>query len=406
MPVGGRIKRGENVTGRSLLLPGVNSMEVSLYPAFWTRDPAWVAEGGLVPADDVWGWITLLSETMHGAKQWHLASGGVVLPYSLPDHVNLDGQPVYYPGTYASDATQGGGKWGKYPPHDDQYWLTFSAFAHVQLTGDPNSFQRTVKTRVGEMPLSAACELTHGAFPVDPETQLCVASGDLAEHIVDWGYNDSISKTGKLLFPSLLRFASATQLADLFARIGQAETAAHYAAQVATLRASITKTFLVDAAAGGQWLLSATGIGRKPDVWGSAYAVYLGAVDDAVAREISRALRDAYVQRTAVLDGQVRHVLLTDGGWDVALCAEGTYQNGAYWGYPIGWYVYSLSLVDPDAARRLYAEYMVAMTRDWEKGLGSFAWEWINPALGHFQSPGYLTTVALPYVTLKAKWML
>ena len=162
----------------------------------------------------------------------------------------------------------------------------------------------------------------------------------------------------------------------------------------------------MDAAAGGQWLLSATGIGRKPDVWGSAYAVYLGAVDDAVAREISRALRDAYVQSTAVLDGQVRHVLLTDGGWDVALCAEGTYQNGAYWGYPIGWYVYSLSLVDPDAARRLYAEYMVAMTRDWEKGLGSFAWEWINPALGHFQSPGYLTTVALPYVTLKAKWML
>ncbi len=99
---GQRIQRGINTTGRSLLTPGYNDAQRATYPAFWVRDPAWVAESNLIPAEEVWGWITLLTETMRGPEPWHLASGGVVLPYSLPDHINIDGSPVYYPGTYAA----------------------------------------------------------------------------------------------------------------------------------------------------------------------------------------------------------------------------------------------------------------------------------------------------------------
>jgi len=401
---GQRIQRGENTTGRALLAPGQNSLDRAVYPAYWVRDPAWVAESGFIPAEEVWGWITLMSETLRGPEPWHLASGGIVMPYSLADHINIDGSPVYYPGTYASDETQGP-PWGKYPPHDDQYWLTFAAHAYAQMTGDWRSFGRPVPTPLGSTPLWRACELTHNAFPVDSVTQLCVASDDLNDHIVDWGYNDTITKTGKLLFPSLLRLESALKLADLFERIGETQKAAEYRQQGATIRAAIVPTFLEDNGNEG-WLMSATGLGHKPDVWGTALAVYRGFVDDDIAEALGRSLLRGYQERTTVLRGQVRHIPTTAGFWERAQCREGTYQNGGYWGYPTGWYVYALSLVNEQAASEVLTEFLDDLRSTWSDDLSACAWECINPALSHYQNPGYLTTVALPYVALKRKGLL
>jgi len=402
---GQRIQRGENTTGRSLLAPGQNSLERAVYPAYWVRDPAWVAESGFIPAEEVWGWITLMSETMRGPEPWNLASGGVVLPYSLADHINIDGKPVYYPGTYASDETQGP-PWGKYPPHDDQYWLTFTAYTYARMTDDWRSFERPVPTPMGSIPLWQACELAHNAFPIDPATQLCLASDDLNEHIVDWGYNDSITKTGKLLFPSVLRLESALKLAELFEGTGRAQKAAHYRQQGATIRKAITTTFYADSRNGEGWLMSATGLGHKPDVWCTALAVYRGFVDDQMARALARSLLRGYRERTAVLRGQVRHIPTTSGYWEKAQSQQGTYQNGAYWGYPTGWYVYALSLVDKRAASEMFTEYLDDLRATWRDDLSACAWECINPALSHYQNPGYLTTVALPYVGLKGKGLL
>jgi len=402
---GQRIQRGENITGRALLAPGQNSLERAVYPAYWVRDPAWVAESGFIPAEEVWGWITLMSETMRGPKPWHLASGGGVLPYSLADHINIDGKPVYYPGTYASDETQGP-PWGKYPPHDDQYWLTFAAYIYARMANDWHSFERPVPTPMGSIPLWQACELTHNAFPIDQATQLCIASDDPGEHIVDWGYNDSITKTGKLLFPSLLRLESALKLAELFERAGRAQKAAQYHRQGATIRKAIATTFYADSGNGEGWLMSATGLGRKPDVWGTALAVHRGFVDDQMARALARSLLRGYRERTTVLRGRVRHIPTTSGFWEKAQSQQGTYQNGAYWGYPTGWYVYALSLVEERAASEMFAEYLDDLRSTWRDDLISCAWECINPALSHYQNPGYLTTVALPYVALKGKGLL
>jgi hypothetical protein len=402
---GQTIKHGTNTTGRSLLTPGINTAKVATYPAYWVRDPAWVAEAGLASAEDVWGWITLMAETMQGHEPRHLASGGVLLPYSIADHINIDGQPVYYPGTMASDETQGP-PFGKYPPHDDQYWMTFSASVYSKLTGDPNSFRKRVQTPIGELPLWQVCELTHNAFPVDVNSQLCVASDNLDEYIIDWGYNDTVTKTGKLLFPSLLRLESALRLAHLFEGIGEMAEAAAYHQQAQRIRRSVLETLYVEDERHEGWLMSATGIGHKPDVWGSAYAVYRGWLPEELAQAIAKSLLRGYRERTTVLDGQVRHLPTTAGAWEICKAKPGTYQNGAYWSYAAGWYISALAVIDESAAAELFAEYLNNLRASWSDSLRDCAWECANPALNHYQNPGYLTSAALPYAVLLGKGML
>jgi hypothetical protein len=408
------ISRGPNKTGRNLLTPGCNTNEVSTYPAYWVRDPAWIAEAfgattGLITAQDVWGWLTLMTETMQGHELRHLASGGVILPYSIADHINMDGSSVFYPGTYASDDTQGP-PYGKYPPHDDQYWVTFSASVYTRLSGDRRAILREVPTPMGLLPLWQVCELTHNTFPVEVKSQLCIAASgpgdEVNEHIVDWGYNDTIIKTGKLLFPSLLRLESALRLSHLFEQAGMSDEAETYRQQTALLRRSILETFYQEDERHEGWLMSATGIGRRPDVWGSAYAVYLGIVPDDLAAAIGKSLLRGYRERTTVLYGQVRHIPTTAGHWEVAQCKPGTYQNGSYWGYPAGWYIYALTLADESAAAELFSEYLGYLRETWDDRLHTCAWECINPELNHYQNPGYLTTVALPYAALKNRGLI
>jgi len=397
---GQQIQTGKNITGRSLLTPGYNT-----YPAFWTRDPAWIAESGFISVEEIWGWITLMAETIQGCEPKNLASGGVILPYSLADHINMDGKPVYYPGTYASDETQGP-PWGKYPPHDDQYCLTFSAYVYARLTNDWQSFSRDVQTPKGNLPLWQVCELTHNAFPVDLQTELCIADEDINEHIVDWGYNDTVTKTGKLLFPSLSRLESALKMEELFRKSGNTEKAKKYQEQSSKIRKSIVKTFYKEYRQGEGWLMSSTGLGYKPDVWGSAFAVYCGFVDNPIKKALSHSLLRGFREKTTVLEGQVRHIPTSDGFWEKSMAAEGTYQNGAYWGYPSGWYIYALTLVDESAAKQMFLDFIHYMRSSWNKDFKSCIWECINPEIGHYKGPGYMTTVALPYTTLKKKKLL
>jgi hypothetical protein len=399
------ISAGPNRTGRHLLLPGHNTGDIAVYPSFWTRDPAWFADAGLVPIGDAWGWITLMTETMRGPEPWHLASGGVVPPWTVADHINLDGRPVYYPGTYACDETQGP-PWGKFPPHDSAYWLALTARAYARRTEDWASFMRPVPAPGGERPLSELCELAYRSASVDASTCLCIADSNPARHTVDWGYTDSVTKTGALLVPSLLRLSAARSLAELFRRNGRQRRAERYHTQAERIEHAVTEVFYEPRSASSACLLSATGIGRKPDVWGSALAVYLDALQPPRARAISRWLLHEYRARTIVRQGQLRHIPTTSGSWELAQCEPGTYQNGAFWGYPVGWCVYALTLESETAAADLFGEYVGWLRETWTDDLRACAWECTNPELNHYQNPGYLATVALPYAALKARGLL
>jgi hypothetical protein len=388
------------------LLPGVNTPETSLYPGFWTRDPAWLAEAGLVPADSVWGWIELLCATMNGEQSRRMKTGAWVPPFAVPDHIELDGRPIFYPGCETKpDDEQGGPEIGLVTEHDNQYWLTFTASAYARLSGRVDIGGQQMRTRAGLLPLWLVCDLAHHALQVDGESGCCFIREDRRQS--DWGYAESVVKTGLVLFPTLLRIESCRKLAVLLDACGQEGRASAFRAQEARLRQSIVQHFLFKSK-DETWLLSATGEGRVPDIWASAFAVHRGFLPGYIADDVATTLANGIRSGTTIMVGQVLHVPMNYGGcWPRAMFFRpGYYQNGAAWAYPVGWYVSAVARVDPDAARALFSSYMSAMTRNWnDNGVGC-AYECVNPALGHFQNQGYLTSVAMPYAALREAGLL
>ena len=368
-----------NSTPYDVHVPGGNMG----YPAFWVRDAVMMLGADLIPAAEVEGWIRLMASTLR-EQDWQVRPGVVVPAYAVPDHINFDGRPVFYPGTYETSEKQGGKPFGKYPPLDDHFYFITAVYEHWKLTRDLTLF----RSRVGTL-----CEKAYAVAPQDAASGL-VSSGDVeTENAKDWGFCDAEFKSGKLLFPSVLKFLAARQLGELFDAAGDPTKARRYRDDAARLQRHIGRTFL-DA---DGWLRSATGVGNQPDVWGSAFAVWAGAVDGATARRVSQSLVRAYRNRTAVREGCVRHILTTDktnqGAWQMSLVAPGTYQNGGYWGTPCGWYIAAMHQADPQAARDMARDYLHFLRT-------SEAWEWFNPDTGKRNNPLYVATVALPYVSL------
>ncbi|MFG0251366.1 MAG: hypothetical protein ACF8NJ_00670, partial [Phycisphaerales bacterium JB038] len=128
---------------------------------------------------------------------------------------------------------------------------------------------------------------------------------------------------------------------------------------------------------------------REHDLWGSAFAVYLGVATEKQSQRIARYFQTHYDE--IVQHGQIRHL---PGGvyWEEG-CARDTYQNGAYWATPTGWFVYTLNLVDPALADKTVID-MVAHFR--KHG----ACEWI---IGDERRlPDYLASACLPLSGIQA----
>jgi ADP-ribose pyrophosphatase YjhB (NUDIX family) len=144
-------------------------------------------------------------------------------------------------------------------------------------------------------------------------------------------------------------------------------------------------------------------------VWGSAFAVYSGGVDE-TANQISHALVRAYREKTAVRSGCVRHLLSNDAqnrnGWQKTISALGEYQNGGFWGTPVGWYLVAMRQSDEGAAAAMAHDYIEFLRKNRRPDGVSQAWEWFNPDTGKNVNPLYVATVALPYGCLRAARLL
>jgi hypothetical protein len=128
---------------------------------------------------------------------------------------------------------------------------------------------------------------------------------------------------------------------------------------------------------------------REHDIWGSAFAVYLGVADDAQAKAIATVFRRDY--SGLVQNGQVRH--LPPGVYWEKACPRDTYQNGGFWATPTGWFVYTLDLVDPALADRT----VVDLVKDFQSG---GACEWILKDVRRL--PNYLASASLPLAGIRA----
>jgi hypothetical protein len=68
------------------------------------------------------------SRQQGAAERVFAASGAIAPPYSIADHVLLDGSPVFHPGSYSGGEDQGGEPWSMLPPANNHYdfvWLGY-----------------------------------------------------------------------------------------------------------------------------------------------------------------------------------------------------------------------------------------------------------------------------------------
>jgi hypothetical protein len=390
-----------NQTSYVLHVPGGNMG----YPAYWVRDSVMMLESGYIQAGEIEGWIRCIAATLRN-QDWQVRPEVVVPAFAVPDHIDLDGEGSFYPGSYETGTKQGGKPFGKYPPIDDQYYFLFAVYRHWKITGSTDLLKAPIKMKTGEMRLADLCEKVYRMAPCDAETALCTAGDIDTENAKDFGFCDSVFKSGKLLFPSILKYVAAQQLMELYRAAELPDRTASLESDVHAIRKAIPATFMHQWGPKNEtWLDSATSVGNQPDVWGSAYAVYTGAVDEAIAVKIGRALARGYREKSAVRDGCVRNILSNDpanpNGWQKSLSLPGTYQNGGYWGTAAGWYLAALAKFDRAGARQMSQDFLGFLRKNRREDGTAESWEWFNPETGKHANPLYVATVGLPYGCLR-----
>ncbi len=375
-----------NLCGFPLITPGGH------YPAMWVRDFSMACGCGIIGPAAMRDHLRLIAKTQNGPAERRLASGGVIPPFAIADHIDYDGKPVFYPGTYDSGEKQGGEPWGVLPPVDDHYEFVNIAHALWKGTRDTGFLAEVVEGRSLWDRLMVALN----APVVDAATGLVTT--DAERRAVGFGFCDAVYLTGSLLFASLLRYRALGQMIELGKAAGHASQVRPFADRRAPLARGVPKTFASDG-----WLLAATGVGRQPDVWGTLFALHLGVLQGSAKSRALGAVYKAFDAGTIAFKGAVRHVPTdrdhsSSSAWEkTAGVALNTYQNGAYWHVPTGWLVSALVQVDRKRAKSV-VDAMLAhfRTEDWRTHSRQGApWECIG-AQGYRQNPIYMASITMP----------
>ncbi|MHB8635912.1 MAG: glucosidase family protein [Fimbriimonadaceae bacterium] len=381
---------GKNTTGFALRVPGGTQ---SFYPAFWIRDAAMMLGADLVPSAELDGWIRVVAATQPGPAGLGFSHGLVVPPFSIPDHISLQGAACWFPGAYTN---QGDGAYGYLPPADDAFFFIQMAYERCRKGDGVKRFEEKVSTGWGDRPLSEVCDRAFDSVAVDAETGLVVCDGAPGRTRVDWGFCDSIRKTGACLMPSLLRWQAARRLAQLYAAAKRGLKVRHYQAIAATIAKNLSRAFFSRIAADEGELYSATAIGRQDDVWASAFAVWLGVLPPKTQAAVATHLLKLTENGSIVKLGQVRE-LPAGASWQGASTSPGTYQNGGYWATPTGWLAVALKGVNRGAADALVHEYVSYLRANQAKGA---PFEWVNPDIHVQSNANYASSAGLVYIAL------
>ncbi len=379
---------GPNNTGGTLIRPGGRDC----YPAFWIRDYAMSLESGLIPHEEQRHMLLLTASTQ--CDQAWITPGGSLVPFgAVADHVRLeDSLPIYFPGTYSYEE-QGIPKFGTLPPISDQFFFIHMAHTYVASTARTAILQQEINgiTLIQRLENAYKSAATRHDSPLVYTTEYFRG--------VDFGFRDVQVITGDLCFPSILKYRASLQLANLLEHTGQKGKAASYRETAQKLKELIPAVF-----SDSRGMLKASnGKSAQPDVWSTALAVYFGILEGEAREKTCRFLAEAYRNETLAYKGNIRHILTSDDyssttAWEISLAEKNTYQNGAYWGTPVGWVAFALSETDPEAARELVEAYIQELREnDFRKGPDYNApWECFHPN-GHQQNPVYLTSVSCPF---------
>ena len=326
------------------------------YEAFWLRDYVYTLEGSVDSYSD----RELLDAGRVFISSMRADGAGV-------DCVKFDGHPIYKPGF---------GTLGANPVADGSQFTVAAIWHTYQKTRDLKFLKENIDALIRTM----------RSVPRNPKTKLVHIKDD------DWdrcpyGFTDTVRMQGDVLFCSLLYVEAGRRLSELLDVVGRKDEAAAWESEAKAVAGNIREVFWEERVG---LFRAATIRCREHHIWGSAFAVYLGVADKGQSMAIARYFKDNYLK--IVQNGQIRHL---PGGvyWEMCVAGRDTYQNGAYWATPTGWFVYTLDLVDPGLADRT----VIDMVSDFKKG---GVCEWI---LGEKRRlPNYLASASLPLVGIRA----
>lgn len=373
---------GTNTLGFRAITPGG-------YPAVWIQDFTMNFSSGLLEREVGLNHLRLILEKQNGDEAKVLGRGVIVPPHAIADHINLNGKPVFFPGTYDPVAHQDGA-WGFRPPTNNYYdviWLAHmlstSGDSVALLNGSVNG--KTVYERL---------QRAFGVPEIDHVTQLVHATAE--RRAVGFIFCDSICMTGDLLMASLLRHRAAGHLVSFARILGHAEEAEAYTVLAAQIEQNILPVFGRDAHSGG-WLKAATEISGQPDVWGSMYAIYRGIVKGEAKARLLRTIVHALEKDGEIeFQGALRHVPVSlsasaTSAWERTATPGNRYQNGAYWHTPVGWLLTVLKDDYPDQARAIRDRWLAHLKA--EQGR---VWECIGWGGEANQNFGFAPSITLP----------
>ena len=384
---------GPNQTGGVLIRPGGRNS----YPAFWIRDYAMSLQSGFVTQEEQKHMLLLTAKTQ--SDEFKYTKWGSFIPKgAIADHIRIDdGKPIYFPGTYSYE-NQGDKKWGMQPPFCDQFFFIQMAFHYFQSF----SALHSLNENINGVTLIDRLELAYQMPPTDSITRLIEVNNE--NRGVDFGFRDAIYISGKLCFASLLKFQASLQLAYLFREMGVNAKALFYKNEAAKIKKSIIKTFINQ----DGMLLASTGTSAQADVWATSLAIHFDVLRGNNRLKAAKHLLQGYLSGELSQKGNIRHVLTSDdfnenSSWEKSIVPKDTYQNGAYWGTPVGWVCKSIAYVDKVAAQKLATEYIQDLREgDFRKGVNFGApWECFNGNAK--QNPVYLTSVAVPFFIFNEK---
>lgn len=318
------------------------------YNAFWLRDYSYMLE----TCADAFSDAELAAACRLFVRSLGPDGAGV-------DCVRYSGEPIYKPGF---------GTMGRLSVADGGPFTVNVAWATWRQTHDAALLAEVLPGLVRTMQ----------AVPRNPATGLVHITPGEPQERCPYGFTDTIGKQGDVLFCSLLDIQASRRIAELCQVIGEDSKPWQERAEAGV--AAVRKVFW-DEELG--LFRAATVQCREPDLWGSSFAVYLEVATPAQAQRIATYCRDHYAE--ICQHGQFRHL---PGGvyWERG-CKPDTYQNGAFWATPTGWFVHTLALVDPALARQT----VIALVQDFRsRGVC----EWV---IGdRIQLPNYVASATLP----------
>lgn len=384
---------GPNTTGNTLIRPGGRED----YPAFWIRDYAMSLEVGMITLEEQRHALFLTAKHQPD-ETITLATGSVLPPGSIPDHIGLGEVPIFFPGVLDDYAKQGGTQWGHLPCMDDEFFFVHMAAEYARQSATTDFLAEQVRGK----PLIQRLEEAYAMPPSRPENGIVSVTAEARG--VNFGFFDTVVHTGDLFFASLLKFRAAGELAELLEQTGAKEQAAKYREAARLLQAALLDTFSLK----DGWFRASTGMSGQVDVWGTAFAVYIAALPAAREQEACAALTRAVREGTISWKGMIRHVptdrdFSPNSAWEKCYAKKNTYQNGAYWDTATGWVCYAVAKEDRALAQRLAREYLAELREgDFRHGaaFGS-PWECVHPEGGHRQNPIYLASVTTPLAAFR-----